>query len=239
MGTPEVVEAAFTRERDVFKQKNVEYFEPSLNLARKVEACDKLFEYFKDRLNITRDESAWAFHQGVKAMELYISRQQELFTTTMNKLIEENRIGLLLIGHPYHHDFGLNHKIPDEFCKRGYPVFTIESIPADDDFLENLFGKNKAHDISDVWFRSFNRNTIQKVWATKIAARHPNMGVIDLSSFKCGHDPPTYNYIDKICDVSETPHFTFHDIDQNRPGSTFKIRIETIDYFLKEYERSL
>jgi predicted nucleotide-binding protein (sugar kinase/HSP70/actin superfamily) len=40
-------------------------------------------------------------------------------------------------------------------------------------------------------------------------------------------------------DVSGTPHFTFHDIDQNRPGATFKIRIDTIDYFLKEYEVGL
>ena len=239
MGTPEVVEAVFTRERNLFKERNIEYFDPSLNLDREVEACDKLYEHFAEKFNITRDENAWAFRQGIKAMRKYLSLQRELFTETMNKLIEENRVGLLLIGHPYHHDFGLNHKIPDEFCKRGYPVFTIESIPAKDGFLENLFGKNCSDDISDVWIRNFNRNTNHKIWAAKVAARHPNMGVIDLSSFKCGHDAPTYNYIDKICDVSGTPHFTFHDIDQNRPGATFKIRIETIDYFLKEYERSL
>jgi predicted nucleotide-binding protein (sugar kinase/HSP70/actin superfamily) len=240
MGTPEVVEAVFTREKDLFKERNIAFFDPSLNLDREVEACDKLFECFGEKFNITRDENAWAFRQGIKAMQKYLSLQRELFTETMNKLVDENKVGLLLIGHPYHHDFGLNHKIPDEFCKRGYPVFTIESIPTEDDFLTNLFDKNElSDDIGDVWIRNFNRNTNHKIWAAKIAARHPNMGVIDLSSFKCGHDAPTYNYIDKICDVSGTPHFTFHDIDQNRPGATFKIRIETIDYFLKEYERTL
>ena len=239
MGTPEVVEAVFTREKDWFKEKNMEFFDPSLNLDREVEACDKLHKCLGEKFNISRDENAWAFRQGIKAMQKYLSLQRELFTETMNKLIDENKVGLLLIGHPYHHDFGLNHKIPEEFCKRGYPVFTIESIPTDDDFLDNLFDKNDSRNIEDVWIRNFNRNTNHKIWAAKVAARHPNMGVIDLSSFKCGHDAPTYNYIDKICDVSGTPHFTFHDIDQNRPGATFKIRIETIDYFLKEYERSL
>ena len=239
MGTPEVVKAVFTREKDWFKEKNIDFFAPSLHLDREVEACDKLYECFGEKLNITRDENAWAFHQGTKAMQKYLSLQRELFTKTMNKLVEENRVGLLLIGHPYHHDFGLNHKIPDEFCKRGYPVFTIESIPAEGDFLDNLFNKNDSLDISDVWIRNFNRNTNHKVWAAKVAARHPNMAVIDLSSFKCGHDAPTYNYVDKTCDVSGTPHFTFHDIDQNRPSMTFKIRIKTIEYFLKEYERSL
>jgi predicted nucleotide-binding protein (sugar kinase/HSP70/actin superfamily) len=157
----------------------------------------------------------------------------------MNRLIDEDRVGLLLIGHPYHHDPGLNHGIPGEFQKRGYPVFTIESLPVDKAFLDPLFPEGASRDIRDVWARNFNRNTNQKIWAAKVASRHPNLAVMDLSSFKCGHDAPTYSYIDQILDHSGTPHFSFHDIDQNRPGASFKIRIETIDYFLKEYEGTL
>jgi len=197
-----------------------------------------MYEYFTDKLHITRDENAWAFNNGVIALQKYLSKQRELFIDTMNNLIEEDRVGVLLLGHPYHHDFGLNHKIPEEFRKCGYPVFTIESIPTDSEFLSQLFEKTSdGKNITDVWFRNFNRNTNQKVWAAKIAARHPNLAAVDLSSFKCGHDAPTYNYVDQILDVSGTPHFVFHDIDQNKPSSTFKIRIETADYFLKEYEQ--
>jgi len=238
MGTPEVVEAVFTKDKDIFKEKNIAFFDPSLNMDRYVEACDKMFEYFAEKLRITRDENAWAFHNGVIALQKYLEKQRDLFADTMNTLIEEDRVGLVLIGHPYHHDFGLNHKIPEEFRKCGYPVFTIESIPTDSEFLSQLFENPRdGRNITDVWFRNFNRNTNQKVWAAKIAARHPNLAAVDLSSFKCGHDAPTYNYIDQILDYSETPHFVFHDIDQNKPSSTFKIRIETADYFLKEYER--
>ncbi|MDR0502502.1 MAG: acyl-CoA dehydratase activase-related protein [Treponema sp.] len=240
MGTPEVVEAVFTKERNLFKEKNIEYFDPSLNMDRYVEACDKMHEYFAEKLHITRDENAWAFNNGVNALEKYLSKQREIFADTMNKLIEEDRVGVLLIGHPYHHDFGLNHKIPEEFRKCGYPVFTIESIPTDREFLSQLFeNDSESKNITDVWFRNFNRNTNQKIWAAKIAARHPNLAVVDLSSFKCGHDAPTYNYVDQILDFSGTPHFIFHDIDQNKPSSTFKIRIETADYFLKEYEKTV
>jgi len=238
MGTPEVVEAVFTKDKNIFKEKNIEFFDPSLNMDRYVEACDKMYEYFADKLQITRDENAWAFNNGVIALNKYLSKQREMFAETMNNLIEEDRVGILLIGHPYHHDFGLNHKIPEEFRKCGYPVFTIESIPTDSEFLSQLFeNDSEGRKITDVWFRNFNRNTNQKVWAAKIAARHPNLAAVDLSSFKCGHDAPTYNYVDQILDVSGTPHFVFHDIDQNKPSSTFKIRIETADYFLKEYEK--
>jgi len=239
MGTPEVVQAAFTRNRDLFKEKGVDYWKPSLKMDRGIETCDCLYQYLGEKLGITEDENAWAFRQGENALKEYLRIQRELFALTMNRLIDEDRIGLLLIGHPYHHDPGLNHNIPQEFCKRGYPVFTIESLPPDDSFLAPLFPNVPGRNIRDVWFRNFNRNTNHKIWAAKIAARHPNMAVIDLSSFKCGHDAPTYSYIDEIMDVSGTPHFTFHDIDQNRPGATFKIRIDTIDYFLKEYEVGL
>ncbi|MCL2759167.1 MAG: acyl-CoA dehydratase activase-related protein [Treponema sp.] len=238
MGTPEVVEAVFTTDRNIFKEKNIAFYDPSLNMDRYVEACEKMYIYFADILHITRDENAWAFNNGIIAMQKYLTKQRELFADTINTLIKEDRVGVLLIGHPYHHDFGLNHRIPEEFRKCGYPVFTIESIPTDSDFLSQIFPD--IHDsrvITDVWARNFNRNTNHKVWAAKVAARHPNLAVVDLSSFKCGHDAPTYNYIDQVLDVSQTPHFIFHDIDQNRPSSTFKIRIETADYFLKEYER--
>jgi predicted nucleotide-binding protein (sugar kinase/HSP70/actin superfamily) len=239
MGTTEVVEAVFTRDRDLFREKNIAYWKPALNLERAEEGCERLFEYFGERLGITREENAWAYTQGQNAMKEYLQKQRVVFSQTKNRLIDNDKTGLLLIGHPYHHDPGLNHRIPEEFSKRGYPIFTIESLPADESFLHPLFPEGGEYGIGDVWMRNFNRNTNQKVWAARIAARHPNLAVIDLSSFKCGHDAPTYNYIDLILDVSETPNFTFHDIDQNRPGATFKIRIDTIDYFLQEYERNL
>ncbi|GHT59729.1 hypothetical protein FACS1894109_16190 [Spirochaetia bacterium] len=239
MGTAEVVKAVFTRDRNMFAEKNIAYWEPVVNLDRKIEGQTQTFEYFKDPLHITKEENAWAFTQGLHAMAAYLQVQRERFAAIMNRLIDEDKIGLLLVGHPYHHDPGLNHGIPQELQKRGYPIFTIESLPLDKEFLEPLFMEDMAGDIGDVWARCFNRNTNQKTWACKIAARHPNLGVIDLSSFKCGHDAPTYSYIDSILEASGTPHFNFHDLDQNRPGATFKIRIDTIDYFLQEYEHNL
>ncbi|GHU18126.1 hypothetical protein FACS1894163_09790 [Spirochaetia bacterium] len=239
MGTAEVVKAVFTRDRNMFAEKNIAYWEPVVNLDRKIEGQTQTFEYFKDLLHITKEENAWAFTQGLHAMAAYLQAQRERFAVIMNRLIDEDKIGLLLVGHPYHHDPGLNHGIPQELQKRGYPIFTIESLPLDKEFLQPLFMEDMAGDINDVWARCFNRNTNQKTWACKIAARHPNLGVIDLSSFKCGHDAPTYSYIDSILEASGTPHFNFHDLDQNRPGATFKIRIDTIDYFLQEYEHNL
>jgi predicted nucleotide-binding protein (sugar kinase/HSP70/actin superfamily) len=63
--------------------------------------------------------------------------------------------------------------------------------------------------------------------------------VVDLSSFKCGHDAPTYSIIDKILGASRTPHLTLHDIDANKPGGSIKIRVKTFAYTLEQYKRTL
>jgi predicted nucleotide-binding protein (sugar kinase/HSP70/actin superfamily) len=246
MGTPEVVDAAFTKDRNHFVERGKEYWKPLVRMDRRAEAVGNLFDYFGDRLSLTREENAYAVEQGFGAMEEYFSRMRSMGGEVLNTLVADDRIGILFIGHPYHHDLGLNHGILEEFRLRGFPILCIESIPTEEGFLGPLFDSDvaagsirSATDISDVWKRNFNRNTNVKIWAAKVAARHPNLAVIDISSFKCGHDAPTYSYVDAILDAALTPHFLFHDLDQNKPSATIKIRIQSIDYFLKLEEALL
>lgn len=240
MGTPEVVDAVFTRDNNYFSEHGILYLKPLISMDNKVEMTHRMYEYFSKVFPVTEDENAWAVREGQRAMNSYFSHLREKGRKILNNCVVNNKMAILVIGHPYHHDLGLNHGITEEFQKRGFPILTIESLPADGEFTGNLFsGNENPKDITDVWQRNFNRNTNLKIWASKIAARHPNIAVIDFSSFKCGHDAPTYSYIDRILDESETPHFLFHDLDQNKPGATFDIRIQTIEYFLRLEEKKL
>jgi predicted nucleotide-binding protein (sugar kinase/HSP70/actin superfamily) len=205
-----------------------------------------MFDYFQERLEITWDENCWAVRQGFAALDAYYGILRERGRKVINTLIDEDRIGILAIGHPYHHDPGLNHGILDEFQIHGFPILCVESLPTDEEFLRPLFGNTGEAEemidpcaISNVWQRNFNRNTNHKIWAARVAARHPNLAVVDFSSFKCGHDAPTYSYIDTTLDASATPHFLFHDLDQNKPRASLRIRIQTIEYFLRLEEANL
>ena len=93
----------------------------------------------------------------------------------------------------------MNHEILAEFQKLGYPVFTEDCLPIDDDILDRLFGAEvrageipHALAVTDVWKNSYSENTSRKVWAAKYVARHPNLVALELSNFKCGHDAPIY-----------------------------------------------
>ena len=145
-----------------------------------------------------------------------------------------------MLGRPYHNDPGLNHEIMAEIQKKGYPIFSVDSLPQDEDILKRLFGEEvMAGIITDVWKNCYSENSSKKVCGAKYVARHPNLVAIDLSSFKCGHDAPIYNTVENIIEVSNTPYFTFHDIDENKPSGSIKIRVETIDYFLQRYQEHL
>jgi len=82
-------------------------------------------------------------------------------------------------------------------------------------------------------------STNHKVWAAKFTARHPNLVALEISSFKCGHDAPIYGVIEGIIEQSGTPYFCFKDLDENKPSGWIRIRVETIDYFLRRYREEV
>jgi predicted nucleotide-binding protein (sugar kinase/HSP70/actin superfamily) len=45
--------------------------------------------------------------------------------------------------------------------------------------------------------------------------------------------------IEQILERSGTPYFSFKDLDENRPANSIKLRVETIDYFLKRYRADM
>jgi hypothetical protein len=87
-------------------------------------------------------------------------------------------------------------------------------------------------EINHVWPENYSVNSTQKVWGATFAAHHPNVAALDLSSFKCGHDAPTYGLIDSILQTSKTPVAALHDLDANKPGGSIKIRVKTYAHSL-------
>jgi predicted nucleotide-binding protein (sugar kinase/HSP70/actin superfamily) len=244
--TPDTAKAAFTKEGDVFAQHGIVYLNPMLNFTEPRWLAKQMFDTWGARLGLSEAENERAITIGYRELEAFERDIQRRAREVLDQLERENRVGIVMLGRPYHHDPGLNHEILDEFQKLGYPVFSQHTLPFDDDLLERLFGAEvragviaDAKSIGDVWKNSYSANTNQKVWAAKFTARHPNLVALEMSSFKCGHDAPIYSVIESIIEQSKTPYFSFKDIDENKPTGSIKIRVETIHYFLKRYTEDL
>ena len=245
--TPEVVKAAFTKEGNIFAEHEMQYLAPSFDMSVWDLFKIEMYECFHEVLGVTEEENEEAIETAYNVWRRYfeVSLRAEA-RKVLDSLVEEGKVGVVMLGRPYHNDPGLNHEIMAEIQKRGYAIFSVDSLPQDDDILEELFGEEvragiitHPMDINDVWKNSYSENSSKKIWGAKYVARHPNLVAIDLSSFKCGHDAPIYNTVEHIIEATGTPFFTFHDIDESKPTGSIKIRVETIDYFLQRYQEGL
>jgi predicted CoA-substrate-specific enzyme activase len=244
--TPETVKAAFTKENDVFAENNVKYIDPVLNFSDRKLFAFQMLSALQSVLGLSEEENDRAVEAGFEALKNYESNIRRRAREVLDQLEREDRIGIVMLGRPYHHDPGLNHEILDEFQKLGYPIFSQNTLPLDEDMLERLFGEevragviSSPLDIGDAWKNSYSCSTNHKVWAAKFTARHPNLVALEISSFKCGHDAPIYGVIEGIIEQSGTPYFCFKDLDENKPTGSIRIRVETIDYFLRRYREDV
>jgi len=244
--TPETVKAAFTKENDVFAEANLKYIDPVLNFADRKLFAYQMLQAWQSVLGLSPEENQRAVESGFAALSDYETSIRKRARQVLDQLEREDRIGIVMLARPYHHDPGLNHEILDEFQKLGYPIFSQNTLPLDEDLLERLFGEevragvvSSPLDITDAWKNSYSCSTNHKVWAAKFAARHPNLVALEISSFKCGHDAPIYGVVEGIIEQSGTPYFCFKDLDENKPSGSIRIRVETIDYFLRRYREEV
>ena len=244
--SPETVKAAFTKETDVFAENGVTFMNPVVNMADRKLFATQMYLAFKDILGLSPEENDRAINAAYEQQHQFEKELQKKSRETLDLLEREDRIGIVLLARVYHHDPGLNHEILEEFQKLGYPIFSQSTLPYDEDLLDRLFGEEvraghirSALEIQDVWKNSYSVSTNHKVWAAKFTARHPNLVALEMSSFKCGHDAPIYGVIEGIIEKSGTPYFCFKDLDENKPAGSIRIRVETIDYFLRRYREDI
>jgi predicted CoA-substrate-specific enzyme activase len=243
-GAPSVIKAAFTHETDFFAQRGIQYIDDAFTMNEPNLLKSQLFQCWRDKLGITEHESDFAVDQAWLALGEFDKSMQRRGRELIMSLEQTGGVGVLLLARPYHNDPGINHQITEELQAMGFPVLSIRSIPKDPAWLQPYFDYDlnnnvvdSALSINDVWPENYSANSAQKVWAAKFAARHPNLAVLELSSFKCGNDAPIYSLIENIVAASGTPFATLHDIDANKPASSIKIRLKTYAHSLSLHRK--
>jgi len=238
-GTPKVIRAAFTKETDFFGERGISYLDTSVTLNEPLMCKKQMFDEWGPLLGLTHDENDFAVDQAFKAVQAFEDEMERKGREILDEVTRENRVALVMLGRPYHNDPGLNHSVLEEFQALGYPILSMRSLPRDKATMDKLFAEDIAKgvienglDVTDVWPENYSTNSVQKVWAAKYASRHPNMACLDLSSFKCGHDAPTYGLIDSIIASAGKAYSALHDIDANKPSGSIKIRVKTYAYTL-------
>lgn len=240
---PDVVRAALTRPPDMLAARGVRLLTPTLHMAEPALFSRQLLACWREPLHVSPAEHAHAVQEGWRALRRFLDDLRAEGDRVLSRLERQGGLGVVMLARPYHNDPGINHRIAEEIQRLGYPVLPIEALPTDAARMTRLFGGQPllpatALSVDDVWPGAYSENSSRKLWGAKYAARHPNLVAVDLSSFKCGHDAPIYDAVRRVLEESGTPHFAFHDLDENRPQASLRIRLETLAYFLAHHAGS-
>ena len=240
---PENIKAGFIKEENTFEKLGIKYVSPLVSFADPHLLPKHLYESLKDVLNVTYEEVEEAVEKGLEELKRFDAKMRKKTREILEWCAQNNHPCILFLARPYHMDPGIGHEIDVEFQNCGYPVVWGQYLPTDEDLMDWLFGPEieagiikSPFDISDVWTSSYSSNTNEIIWGAKFAARFPWItAVVRLSSYECGMDQPTFTPVQRIVEYSGTLYFKFGDLDETKPSGSVKIRVETIDYYVKKY----
>ena len=143
--------------------------------------------YFSETFPISKFDIFRALKEGDKAQTAYSVKMHEQGTAVLEKLGKKYPFAVVLAGRPYHSDMLINHSISSIFTRQGIPVLVLDALP-------NIH----KQDLS--WVRiettiPFNTRMIE---GTFCVAKNPNLELVQIVSFGCGHDAILSDEMERI-----------------------------------------
>jgi predicted nucleotide-binding protein (sugar kinase/HSP70/actin superfamily) len=240
--SPAMVRAAFVIGDDALARRGVRLIDGEITLVEPDRLRAQMHEAFGEMLAATRSESDAAVAMGLAAMGALDAQLQSRAQRVFDRLDRvTDRGAVLVIARPYHADPGICHHVGEELQAIGYPVLSIRSLPRDPVHLARLFRDDLSagriedpFDIRDLLPESDNSGASERLWAARFAAAHGRLGVIDLSSFKCAQDAPTYAPMHSLFERAGTVRCNLHDLDETRPATSLRLRLQTFAHAMQE-----
>jgi len=122
--TPESVRAAFCKDEDHFTRLGIRLVSPFLSFAEPDLLKRQMWQTFGPLLRLSRGENQRACAAGWAALEQFGSELRDKGREILERLEGERRLGIVLLGRPYHND-------PGRWTKRFWiPCSERRSTPA-------------------------------------------------------------------------------------------------------------
>ena len=171
-GYPLVIEKSINPE-----QAGIRFDNPTFHWYNSKLKYRQCMNYFSETFGLSKFEIFRALKEGDKAQTAYSVKMHEHGTSVLETLGKKYPFAVVLAGRPYHSDLLINHSISSVFTRQGIPVLVLDALP-------NIH----KQDLS--WVRiettiPFNTRMIE---GTFCVAKNPNLELVQIVSFGCGHD---------------------------------------------------
>ena len=199
---------------DVLRNENIKFMEPFLPINDPGKMLLRLTEAFKDE-NIKQSELKEAMEAGYKELEHYREDVRQKGAEILKEAREKNLPVILLVGRPYHLDPEINHGIPEMIQSYNLAIVSEDSVYHMDTPKDEL-------SIVNQW--SYHARLYH---AASFAASHPEINLIQLSSFGCGLDAITTNQVREIMEGHQRL-YTMIKLDEVSNLGAARIRLRSL-----------
>ena len=201
---------------DVLRNENIEFIEPFLPINNPKKMLQRLTEVeFFTADNITFKELKAAMDAGYKELEQYREDVRNKGKEILQTAKEKNLPVILLVGRPYHIDPEINHGIPEMIQSYNLAIVSEDSVYHMDTPKDEL-------SIVNQW--SYHARLYH---AASFAAAHPEINLIQLSSFGCGLDAITTNQVREIMEGHQRL-YTMIKLDEVSNLGAARIRLRSL-----------
>lgn len=157
-------------------------------------------------------------------MERYRAELRAEGERALRRVEEENGLGIVLGGRPYHVDPAVHHGLPDLIVSLGAAVLSEDSIA----HLGARNGRESSLRVVDQW--TYHSRLYR---AAALVREHPNLELVQLTSFGCGLDAITADQVCELLMRAGKLH-TLIKIDEGASLGAARIRIRSLMAAVRE-----
>ena len=197
------------------EEQSITYIRPFLALDNPEALKARMFREFKKYTDVTKEEISAAIDAAYIEAEKVKEDVRNKGEETLKFLQDNNKLGIVLAGRPYHVDPEINHGIPELINSYGIAVLSEDSIA-------HLGKVERPLIVSDQWMY---HSRLYK--AASYVKANDNLELIQLFSFGCGLDAVTTDCVNDILS-NANKIYTVLKIDEVSNLGAARIRIRSL-----------
>jgi len=199
---------------DILREKNIAFIQPFLPIYDAKRMKERLIEEMKGT-GIGKSEIRAAVDAGYCELEQYRQDVRDYGAKIIERIEKTGEQAILLAGRPYHVDPEINHGIPEMIQSYHLPIIS-------EDAVYHMPVRQKLMHVVNQW--SYHARLYH---AAQYVTEHPNITMIQFSSFGCGLDALTTGQVQDILQAHERI-YTMIKLDEVSNLGAARIRLRSL-----------
>ena len=189
----------------------------------------QIIDFMKETYNISAAETKKAIKIAAKALDDSRRLLVERGADVLEQAEKENKLVIVIAGRPYHNDNFINHDLSHYFTRLGIPVLPLDALPGVND-----------QDLTTARLDINNNFHTRILNAGTFAARNPNLELVQIVSFGCGHDAILSDELVRLMKEISGKAPLILKLDESNTSGSINIRTKSfIETLIKKREAGL